>query len=405
MDYESSLADSLKDLIISDPFYGSFAISLDKEFSRIIPTACVAIMPGTIDIKLVINPDFWGMLNKDMRVGLLKHELQHITNFHLFVRYPDRDLGNIAADLMINQYIPDNELPRAKNEEGKEIFQPILLSSFPQINLPKMSDTRTYYDILDKNRENDKNLNSLLQAMMEGKKVICSHDLWDDINGQSDINKDLIKRSIEEKIKHIFEDVLNKDASKLPGNLRNLIDMWGIIKPPVTDWKTVVRRFGSFCEKIKTKFSKNKLNKRFADENNIDSPPGMRIKFKKKLLVGIDTSGSISDKLFKDFLYQIHWLHKTGNEIIIVECDAAIGKIWNYKGFVNNITPTGGGGTSFTPVVNLLHKDHTYQGLIYFTDGYGSCETKITKPILWVIVNGDKNFSLPGTKLFVNLGE
>ena len=132
--------------------------------------------------------------------------------------------------------------------------------------------------------------------------------------------------------------------------------------------------------------SRAKLNIRFPDI------PAIKIKQKKSLLCAIDTSASVSNQELTAFFTQIHHILKGGIDVTIVECDVDIKRIYQYKrGKKPKVS--GRGGTSFEPVIKLLNEDGRYNGLVYFTDGYGSFSSKPLKPCLWVITpRGDKNF-------------
>ncbi len=135
-----------KNLIFDEPFYGLFLVGLNKVYRTDIPTAGVS--KHGIGVQLAINPDFFTSLNEKHRVGLLKHELLHISFGHLILRdkYPDKKLFNIAADLEINQYIGSNYLP-----EGG-----ITMDSFPELTLDLRAGTDYYYKELEKNRQDGK---------------------------------------------------------------------------------------------------------------------------------------------------------------------------------------------------------------------------------------------------------
>ena len=110
-------------------------------------------------------------------------------------------------------------------------------------------------------------------------------------------------------------------------------------------------------------------------------------------------------KFTKEFLSEIHHIWKTGTEVTVVECDAEIGRIYEYKGKSEEaLEVTGRGGTSYEPVLDYLwnHQDK-YQNLIYLTDG--ECSTRMTpcKPTLWVHCSGRSiNNKLPGAKVQIN---
>ena len=135
---QDQVARTTKTLIFTEPFYGLFLIGINKQYSERIPTAGVS--KHGIGMQLTINPEFYNELSEDHRFGLIKHELLHIAFGHLLLRdsYSNHKLFNIAADLEINQYILESKLPKGG----------LLLSSFPELNLPKKAGTREYYDLL-----------------------------------------------------------------------------------------------------------------------------------------------------------------------------------------------------------------------------------------------------------------
>ena len=73
-----------KNLIFEEPFYGLFLVGLNKSFTDKIPTAGVS--KNGIGVQLTVNPDFFNSLSERHRVGLLKHELLHISFGHLIMR-------------------------------------------------------------------------------------------------------------------------------------------------------------------------------------------------------------------------------------------------------------------------------------------------------------------------------
>lgn len=65
-----------KKLMVKEPFYGLFLLTLNKEETKDIPTLGVCL--EGINHKLLINPDFWNKHTDDQQVALLKHELNCI---------------------------------------------------------------------------------------------------------------------------------------------------------------------------------------------------------------------------------------------------------------------------------------------------------------------------------------
>lgn len=89
--------------------------------------------------------------------------------------------------------------------------------------------------------------------------------------------------------------------------------------------------------------------------------------------------------------------------VTIVECDADIHKIYEYKGkFDGKIT--GRGGTDFKPAIDYYNANlNKYTTLVFFTDGYAPLDTfKPMRQMMWVITsNGHKTQKYPGHTIFI----
>lgn len=94
-----------KRLLIKNPFYGLFCLSLPKVVTRKYPTLCVS--KQGINCQLNINPDFWEQHTDDEQIALLMHELGHICFQHMFMSdsFVDQKMFNVAADCEVNSYI------------------------------------------------------------------------------------------------------------------------------------------------------------------------------------------------------------------------------------------------------------------------------------------------------------
>lgn len=226
-DLNNSLSSVGKKLILSEPFYGLLLLSLDKHWSRSLPTAGVS--HENLHPRLSINPEFWEGLTADHRLGILKHELLHIALQHLSLRskYPDKKLFNIAADLEINQYIERRLLPGGNypdkqswenvvradvkaitkdyeagnltKEEASKKFNAIpkrgvFLEDFAELNLDAKAGTDYYYtklkESMDENGKSScQNLNDLMgngQGEGEGQGQPGEGDGDGSGNGQCD---------------------------------------------------------------------------------------------------------------------------------------------------------------------------------------------------------------------------
>ena len=379
-----SLAKTSKKLLLEEPFYGLFLISLNKVWREDLPTAGVSKM--NINAQLAINPGFWNSLNEDQRYGLLKHELLHIAFNHLLTRdsYADKQLFNIAADLEINQYIASHRLP-----EGG-----ITMGSFPDMVLPVRAGTQKYYELLQQKAEEDpqSSIGQMLQQM--GDEDI--HGTWKEFSDLSEAEQKLIKKQIDHQLKEVNEAV--KQKGNTPGELEEIINgLYEDPEPPKFDWRGYLRRFVANSSIVYTKKSRRKYNKRYAGN------PGLKIKMRNHVLVAIDTSGSVSNEELKEFLQEINHIHKTGNEITLVECDTQINKVEKYKPS-NTYEVHGRGGTSFQPVVDYYNENkHKFTSIIYFTDGEAYPPNDVRCNILWAHSQQSTiNEGLPGFKIKLN---
>ena len=404
----ADIAKHSKTLMFKEPFYGLFLISLNKEINDAVSTACVA--KDGINTKLVISPKFWETISDNVKIAVLKHELLHIAFKHLqmYDDYPEKELLNIAADLEINQYIEDSY--KDETWEGLEITD----APWNTLNLPIKAGTRKYYELLLQECKNNPNgdVCKFVDAMKDANEGGCSktitlgngtevevkasHEFWKQYEGMDEAEKKLMEKQIEHQLKETAEQV-QKQRGTVPGELKELIDSLYVSEEPVIDWRAYLRRFNGMASKVFTKKTRRKPNKRFYGN------PALKIKQKKNTLVAIDTSGSVSKDDLKEFLSEIHHIYKTGTPVTVIECDASIGRVYEYTGTIgDDYKISGRGGTSYEPVMQYLkaHKDK-YQNLIYLTDGECSIEqTQPCKPVLWVHCSGRRiNEELPGVKV------
>ena len=360
-----------KQLMVNEPFYGVFLSTLHKFTGRDVPTA--GVCKQNVNYQLVVNPEFWNSLDTDKKkIGLLKHELLHICFHHLIDRedFSDHDLHNIAADVEINQYLTPDYYPTP------DILLP---STFPELNLPLKAGTKEYYRLLQQAKQNG--TSPTLDGMLSDMKGDGLHPTWKDFDSLSEADKKLVKAQIDHQIKNIIDSQSqeSRDRGFVPSELKDYIDSLFVIKPPSYDWKGYFRRFTGTASKVYTKKTRRKLNKRFQPN------PALKIKPKKHILVGMDTSGSVSKKDLEEFFSEIHHMYKTGITITIAEGDAGINNVYEYKGKVPEFV-IGRGGTDMNPFIKYFNENRQFNSLIILTDGeIGNREINSFKPMLTVL--------------------
>ena len=358
-----------KQLMFSEPFYGVFLSTLNKVIRQDVPTA--GVCKNGINYQLAVNEEFWNSLDTDKKkIGLFKHELLHICFGHLTFKddFPDHELANVAMDIEINQYLTPDYYP------SPDILLP---TSFPELNLPLKAGAREYYRLLQKSLDEgtSKTLKDLMDALRgEGDGL---HPTWKEFDDLSDADKKLAEAQLRHQVKQVLES--SKNMGFVPSELKSYIDELLEVTPPSYDWKGYFRRFFGSSSKVYTKKTRRKYNKRFP------SNPALKIKPKKHVLVGIDTSGSVSDKDILEFFNEINHMYKTGISITIAEGDASVHNVYEYDGKVPK-TVTGRGGTDMNPFVKYFNEHRQYNSLIILTDGYIPEKSTTTfKPMLIVL--------------------
>ena len=369
------LSKAIKDLMLKEPYYGYFLIQLNKHWREDIPTAGVS--KNGINYQLAINENFWVNTLTDLhRLGIMKHELLHIAFGHLtaYHGYADQRMANIAMDMEINQYIDSTWLPGgeyttdeytalketvmqehkqaqdngATPEELKEIeaklpMRGIMIDDYHELNLDRKAGTKYYYKKLKDAQEQKEQtgssgseaLDQLLDQMEQGMGTGAEHDTWEEFDNISETEQKLMDRQIQ-RILTEAKDQTEKKRGTVPGEMSDLIKVEQIVKQKF-DWKGYVRRFTGTSTKVFTKKLQRKENKRFP------AFPGLKIKMRQHILLAIDTSGSVSNDELKEFMNEIHHIHKTGVDITIVQCDTKIKSIEPYKG-KNDLNIVGRGG-------------------------------------------------------------
>lgn len=153
------------------------------------------------------------------------------------------------------------------------------------------------------------------------------------------------------------------------------------------DYRKVLKNFRASILSEKKHLTRFKPSRRFGFEYM-----GSKREFTTKLLLAIDTSGSITNQNLKNFYGVINKFFKYGIESIDVlnfDCELQ-GEPVSFKKRQTAFTISGRGGTDFQPVFDYA-KDHPeYDGVIILTDGYANHPQK--KPgtkakFVWVLTS------------------
>jgi predicted metal-dependent peptidase len=407
------LSGTIANLIMTEPFFANLLIVMSRNFVTRIPTLGINV---TDTVNLYVNPYFFNSFSLKERTEFLKHECYHVLNNH-FERFKllepttiekNRPFSkvvedmlkanrlNIAADLAINEYLPN--LPQKMNmydENGDIVIEPdVILDSSGNLvknenagkkvearlwkvdNLKKelptienLKNTEYYYDILK--QEEQKN-----GGKGPNGATLDDHSLWSEGDQDSEY--------VTEKIKQIVNGAAEKttqNAGNLPSDVETLIHKLNY-KPK--DWRQDLQRFVSRASEILIDSSRKVRNRRYGILF-----PGYKIFPKLHLAVAVDTSGSISDDELTQFFAEIDRIQKNEVKLTIIEADCTIQNVYEYNP-KKAIKASGRGGTAYQPAIDK-GTELDIDGMIYFGDMDASDSPKKPKyPVLWAIVREGK---------------
>ena len=374
-------------MLVSEPFYAHLLSGIVRVVTNDIPTAAVGL--NNTKVTLYVNEKFFlkELTTFSSRVAVIKHETLHILFKHLFrfdFKKYDVKLLNIAADLVVNQFIGKWKLPESA----------VTLSLFPDLNLKPNESVEWYYSKICKlKKQIDKNSSS--KGSGEGKdfpnksadslnKILNNsihgvHTKW--VFADDNVISKHDESELDRLIVQVKQRISSDEFNTLPVSIKDMIDIIIKKRRPKINWKRALNIFSSSSRKTKIKFTSKRFSKRYGTR------PGTKIIRNQRMAVAIDTSASIPIEDFNFFFNEIYSIWKNGAEVEVIECDAEVQRCYEFKGKFPEFIE-GRGGTAFDPVFEYLNRDRTikYDGCIYLTDGFAM--EPVIKPrckVFWVI--------------------
>ena len=218
------------------------------------------------------------------------------------------------------------------------------------------------------------------QSTVDGNEGDESHakptsgytDLWEEDQFQARQITDIVKSS--------------SSWGSLPGGLIELIKKTAEGK---IDYRAVLRMFRASILSQKRRLTRMRPSRRFGFEQM-----GSRYDFTTRLLIAIDTSGSVGSEDLGRYLNVITSFFKYGiQEIDVLMFDTRVcGKpltLTDAKKSIKELNVKGRGGTNLQAPVDYAVEHPEYDGLIIITDGYAPCPNteQLRTKLLWVIDN------------------
>lgn len=377
------LEKALKKLIFKDPFYGLFLLNLDKQYTDKLD-ATAAVARNGINTILLINKEKWDELDDEEQMFVLKHEANHIILKHFFVGkdLSNQEVANISGDAELNQYI---------DPERKYIHKYF----YPEnINCPPQLGLREYYRRI-MNNETPIQVISVGVSTNGAGELVDDHSSWKDFDDLSDAERELISQQVDHIVKNTVEQTI-KQRGTIPGQFKGYIDELFKQKPAIFNWRKYFRRLIGTQISIDLKKTRKKESIRFPDSSAV------KYRKKSKILVAIDTSGSVNDKELCDFFSEINHIYRAGADIDICECDSQIGRVYRYTGKWNG-SISGRGGTWFDPPIQYFNEHRDYTVMIYFTDGEAPLPSVRIRnnQIIWIITSNGRRQDYSGKVIYI----
>ncbi len=227
---------------------------------------------------------------------------------------------------------------------------------------------------------------------VEGVKIpmpMDNHEAW--AAGSDD--REMSHEKVKDMVRKAMHKVSEKSQGYLPAWMKGLIDE--VLTHKTLKWKSELRKFVGYKEFAGLITTRKRLNRRFT------LMPGYIIQRKAHFVVACDSSGSIDDKEFAQFFREVDMMFAAKITITLVECDADITNVEEYRRRPKRpegIKRYGYGGTDFRPVFKFVEGKKIWRnankeqfkikgkvdGIIYLTDGCGTFPDKIPCPTIWV---------------------
>lgn len=358
------------------------------------------------------------------------HEIDHIVLNHpaeMVKSNPDGDemifrAFNLAADAAVNDRL-DHEIVAEKRKflsRPEGVITSSVLSDVFHLGPIRAMENYIYYfslivDKMDNETPDDgksrmmrhlrqKGAHSEADAGTEndlysedGQKIVTTANYKGDLKDH-DWNTELDAEDIIATVKELINAAVGMMSEEtrglMPAHFMSQVQL--VNKPPVLSWQAILKKYVGTITANKRK-TRARLNRRQPERFDLSGRLDDKI---LKIVVAIDTSGSVSDNMIEQILREIFAiLAKRKHEITVIECDAQIQRVYRARTPADVKTKViGRGGTMFAPVIEYINQDKYFRDalLIYFTDGYG--ENSIPKPRtyrnIWVVTDDMRHLSL-----------
>jgi predicted metal-dependent peptidase len=387
---EFNLDRHLISFLQDSPFFAELSRHIHKSPTRDIPTAAVTFDEKTDELCLWWNPEFFEGLSQWEVRGVLTHEYYHLVFGHLYGRRrKPAKLWNVATDLAINSIIMDSAKSGASNRLSGDRPLPefcLMPGVFPKhpegreytdeekqgmkladviAKLPPMKSSEWYFDKIKDELKDEPQDGEGGPGGMGDIDSMDDHEGWDAIPDEQ-------REYIEGKVKSVVEKATKHADSQANGWGNIPVDLVEAIRKSVANvinWRNVLRQFVGSITRGGRSTSIKRINKRYPYIH-----PGVKRGYEAKLLIAIDQSGSVDNKMLAEFFAELGSLTKKVTIDVIPFDTVALEKdlyTWR-RGADVPAKRVRGGGTDFNAPTNYANDPKNrgrWDGLLIMTDG------------------------------------
>lgn len=421
-----------------DTYYGYFLMSMrfKAEFSS---NSIAGIRLGEYPPLFVSNPLLLCKFELKEILYVVCHEIEHVALNHpseMLKANPDKDpkifqLFNLAADASVNDRL-DFEVSQGRRfmrSPDGAVNSTSLCEMFRLNWLRKLENYQYYFDAIrctnidPPDSEPQRMLSHFGEDSKDGssggdsagggarQEAADATDAGQGESGDADDLGDVVTAATcgeptdheweegnldaEEMLYAVRElvnaavDLMNEESRGLmPADFMSTVEK--LNEPPRLSWNQILKRYVGTISAGKRK-TRSRLNRR--QPTRYDLSGAMDDKT-LKLVIAIDTSGSVDDQQVAEIFNEIFSIiaHRKF-EMTVIECDSQVQRAYRVRTKNDvQLSVLGRGGTAFTPVIEYINDDRYFRDalLIYFTDGWG--ERSIPRPRtyrnLWVLTSG-----------------
>ena len=345
-------------LLMAAPFFGNLLCQRPPEFTDAVDTAGVDARG-----KLYVNPGFVESLAGDEVEFLLAHEVMHIVFQHA-MREGDREheMWNIAADAVINDMLKALGIGR------------MIKGGVEMEGAADRTAEDVYKELMAKGKAGS--------GGVKGKGGAIAGDL--DTRGAKGMTE-AERAEAERETKRLVAGAMSaaRAQGSMPGKLSEVIEP---LLKEVVKWEDVLERFiTSRAGQSPSWAHPNRRYRRVGYLPSLDPEAAMGL-----VVIGIDTSGSVTDKDLAAFMGQVNAIfercHPT--EVRVMYCDEEVEKeeVYTEGGFpIRSVKVAGRGGTDMTSIFRKIDEESLEpDAVVVFTDGWTPYPDDEVYPTLWV---------------------